>query len=225
MEQHAERLEIGQTIGFAFQTVGAKAAPFALLVLAIGGVNGLLDLSGSSAATRLSSFTSLILDVLATYFALKVRCGDDLVIKMAFGRALGVNILSGLGILLGLILLIVPGLYLWAIWALAVPALMAEDLSVSQALSRSKSLSQGQWVRLLALGLLTWVPITLFAVGSYTLADSFFGKDVQTSLPFNLLVDIVIACGSAVSSVLMAEAYITLSGQRSRLTALQDIFA
>ena len=47
------------------------------------------------------------------------------------GAALGVAILSGIGIVFGMILLIVPGLILAAMWAVAVPAAVIEEMSAT----------------------------------------------------------------------------------------------
>jgi hypothetical protein len=224
----AGRFEIGQTFGFALETIRARILPFALIVLVVGALQALRDTYAANAASGsffISSILTLLSDVLATYFALKVRCGDDIVIKMAFGRALGVNFLSGLGILLGLILLVVPGIYLIVIWALAVPALMAEDLSVSDALSRSKALTEGYRMSILGLLLLIGIPNMLLGFGSAVLAETFWGQHVGELLTYNIVVDVIVACGSALTSVLMAEIYITLSGQRDGLTSLREIFA
>ncbi|MBA2536962.1 MAG: hypothetical protein H0V20_05950, partial [Actinobacteria bacterium] len=53
------------------------------------------------------------------------------------------GILAALGITIGLILLIVPGLYLATIWALIVPVIMLEGASVGQAFGRSRELVRG----------------------------------------------------------------------------------
>jgi hypothetical protein len=53
------------------------------------------------------------------------------------------GILAGLGILLGLILLIVPGLFLLTIWSLIVPAIVLEGKSAGEAFGRSRELVRG----------------------------------------------------------------------------------
>ncbi|HLG44961.1 MAG TPA: hypothetical protein VKY24_01870 [Reyranella sp.] len=60
------------------------------------------------------------------------------------GAALGVAILSGIGIFLGLVVLIVPGLILGTMWAVAVPAAVIEGRSSTAALSRSQELTSGR---------------------------------------------------------------------------------
>jgi hypothetical protein len=53
------------------------------------------------------------------------------------------GILAGIGIVIGLALLIVPGLFLMTIWLLIVPAIMLEGCGVSAAFSRSRELVRG----------------------------------------------------------------------------------
>lgn len=225
LEHSGEKLDIGRTLGFAMETMGAKALPFAALLLIVTAFNALLDTYAPGGGYFLSTFPSLAVSVLGSYFALKVRCGDDLTIKLAFGRALGVSILSGLGILVGLLLLIVPGFYLLACWAVAIPALLAEDLGVSQALSRSKDLSEGNKIALLGLMGLIWVPIFLIVVGGGFLAGMFFGEGVAGTLAYNSVLEFVSTFAAVLSTVLLAEAYISLSGLRDRLGTLREVFA
>lgn len=72
---------------------------------------------------------------------------------------LGVSLLSGFGIGLGLLLLVIPGVVLMVRWAVAVPVVMIEGRSPRQALRRSRELVRGNGRAvlnvLLAVGLLT----------------------------------------------------------------------
>ena len=53
------------------------------------------------------------------------------------------GILAGLGIALGLILLIVPGLFLLTIWSLIVPSIVIEGKSAGESFGRSRELVKG----------------------------------------------------------------------------------
>ena len=53
------------------------------------------------------------------------------------------GILAGIAITIGLILLIVPGLFLLTIWLLIVPAIMLESCGVSESFARSQELVRG----------------------------------------------------------------------------------
>jgi MFS family permease len=59
------------------------------------------------------------------------------------GPMIGAAILAGLGIGIGLILLIVPGLYLLTIWAVLIPVIVVERPGIGAAFSRSRDLVKG----------------------------------------------------------------------------------
>jgi hypothetical protein len=56
---------------------------------------------------------------------------------------LGAGILAGIGITIGLVLLIVPGLFLLTIWAVIVPAIVIERVGVIDSFGRSRELVRG----------------------------------------------------------------------------------
>jgi hypothetical protein len=58
---------------------------------------------------------------------------------------LGVSILFAVAVIVGFILIIIPGIYLLVALGLAVPVLMAEDRRGLQALGRSRELVAGEW--------------------------------------------------------------------------------
>jgi len=59
------------------------------------------------------------------------------------GALLVVSLLTGVGVGLGLFLLVVPGLFLFTRWSLAVPAVMLEGRSPREAMRRSAELVKG----------------------------------------------------------------------------------
>jgi len=63
--------------------------------------------------------------------------------KPHLGSVIVAGILAGLGIILGLILLIVPGLFLMTIWAVIVPVIVLENKSAGESFSRSRELVRG----------------------------------------------------------------------------------
>jgi uncharacterized membrane protein len=73
------------------------------------------------------------------------------------------GVLAGLGILLGLILLIIPGLYLLTRWSMIVPVIVLENRSASEAFGRSWELVRGNAWRMFGL-----IVITLLAAGIAT---------------------------------------------------------
>jgi hypothetical protein len=67
--------------------------------------------------------------------------------------------LSALGSSLGLIFLVVPGVYLWTRWFLSAQAVVAEDLGPLEGMERSADIVRGQWWRIFGTALV----ITLIA--------------------------------------------------------------
>src|ERR1700760_3693978 len=85
---------------------------------------------------------------------------------------LAVGFLAYLGILLGAILLIVPGLILFTMWAVALPANTVEGTGVVASLGRSRELTRGRRWRVFGAIL---VPTLISLVTSWLLAGVFFG--------------------------------------------------
>jgi hypothetical protein len=67
------------------------------------------------------------------------------------GTLLGASLLYGVGVAVGFVLLIVPGLIAVARWSLIVPLVVIERLGVGEAFSRSNRLVKGQTGRVLVL--------------------------------------------------------------------------
>jgi hypothetical protein len=59
------------------------------------------------------------------------------------GAVIGASILAGLGIALGFVLLIVPGLILLTLWSLLVPVIVLEGTPAMQSFGRSRELVRG----------------------------------------------------------------------------------
>jgi hypothetical protein len=86
------------------------------------------------------------------------------------GTLLGASLLYGIGVVIGLVLLIVPGLIVAARWSLIVPLVMIERLGWREAFARSSALVIGQTGRVLVINLLSNV---LSVVASLALATLF----------------------------------------------------
>jgi hypothetical protein len=83
--------------------------------------------------------------------------------RPAVGRVALTSIVAGIGIFIGFILLIVPGLYLLTVWCLFVPVVVLEGLGTGAALGRSRDLVRGhEWQ---VLGTLVLVFVVLLVVG------------------------------------------------------------
>jgi len=130
--------------------------------LAVFAVLGVLDATpGSGEPNILLLFAALVLPVAGTVLVqgALVNAVDDerkqrprrsvrsllADVQPRFGALLGVSVLTGLGVGLGLLFLVVPGVILFTRWSLSVPVVMLEGLSPRAAMRRSSELVRGRW--------------------------------------------------------------------------------
>lgn len=150
-----QKIKPGEVIGSALEIYREQAGvliPAAVLVFAIVAL-ARLALTGGAAV-----LVSLVAIVLGTFYQGMVveLVGDvqdgrrDSSVEQLFrGVApivlplIGLSILLGIGVGIGFILIIVPGLFLMTIWAVAAPALVIERRGVFAAFGRSRELVRG----------------------------------------------------------------------------------
>jgi hypothetical protein len=159
MEASGTHIESGRVISEAFENYRNYAGPLlavALLVVGIAGViSGVLGASDSLLLALLGLIVYIAAAVLYTGYVVKlvqdVRDGrrDHSVAELFESAApyIGTLILNGIlaaiGIGIGLVLLIVPGLILITIWAVVAPAIVVEGAGVIEAFGRSRDLVRG----------------------------------------------------------------------------------
>lgn len=156
--------DFGRVVQRTFRVIGQNVGLFALgaLVLVVapaflGTLFGLkAQLAGQyfSLATLLGGLAAgvggLILQgmvvhtVVARLNGRAVAFGDSLSAGARFMLPLlGLGIVQTLGIMLGMMLLIVPGLILAMMWAVSAPSLVVEERGVLESLQRSRDLTRG----------------------------------------------------------------------------------
>jgi len=151
------KLDIGATISQAFSIYGSQAGvllPVAFGIFLIAAViNGIL--AGSLILFPLAIAVSMIASTLYAGTVVQLvsdvqdgkrdsSAGDLISSATPFILPLiGAGILAGLGIGLGLLLLVVPGLFLLTIWCVIAPAIVVEKKGVLDAFGRSRELVRG----------------------------------------------------------------------------------
>jgi hypothetical protein len=117
---------------------------------------------------------------------------------------IGFAILFALGVGIGLVLLIVPGLFLMTIWSVGAPAIVVERTGVFRAFGRSHELVRGQgWT---VFGAIVTVWLILLVIGFVAAAIGIAIQGVVLSLILAAIVNILTAPVAAlVSSVLFFE--------------------
>ncbi len=152
----------------------------------------------------------------------KPNIGDCLQTAIrAFLPILGVGLLSGLGIALGAMLLVVPGLILMVMWSIATPALIEERLGITESLGRSRALTSGsRWSifgLLIVAGIVGYVFQLVFGLVAVALGPVIgLGASVLGS-----------SLSSLLSTTVVASTYVELRMVKEGATAssLAEIFA
>jgi hypothetical protein len=104
---------------------------------------------------------------------------------------IGAGLLAGLAIVVGLILLIVPGLYLLTIWSLIIPVIVLERRAAMEAFGRSRELVRGNgWnvFGVIVLSILVLIAIAIVVgVATFWLPDGiqpFLQSVIQNTLAY-----------------------------------------
>lgn len=170
------KLDVGGTLSQAFSIYGSQAGvliPLALaLFLIVAIVNGIA--AGSLILVPVGIAVSIIAATLyqgmVVTLVSDVQDGrrdysvGDLVdsAKHVILPLIGAGLLAGLGIGLGILLFVIPGLFLMTIWAVIAPVIVLERAGVIDAFGRSRELVRGDGWRVF--GVIVSVFIIVFVV-------------------------------------------------------------
>lgn len=117
-----------------------------------------------------------------------------------------IGLIFGIGVALGTLLFIVPGILLWLAWSMAIPACVTERLGPIEALKRSLALTNGERGRLFLLLLI--LSVGMWVLGFVLGIVTGFLKDSQVAAA---LVQALVAAISAMANTsVMAAAYFNL---------------
>jgi hypothetical protein len=78
-------------------------------------------------------------------------------VRPRFGSLIGLALVTSVLEFLGLVACIAPGVWLWGIWAVAIPACVVEKTTLGAALGRSRQLVQGMFWRVWGIRALGWL--------------------------------------------------------------------
>jgi hypothetical protein len=212
-------VDVGEMFGALGEQVRGNALTIILAVAGLTAANLALDqLSKDGSGTFfLSGLTALGAQYYVTRAALD-RAGFLPEGRPGrFGSFWGMNILTGLAILVGCILLVLPGLYLLARWLIAAPVILAEDKTAGEGMRESWEMMGGSAWQAVGAVLVLYVcgfalalgPLLLFEVDSTPMA-------VQ-------VVSYIVLFGTTVSGWLMAVGVYAMVAQRHR--SLEEVFA
>ncbi len=142
----------------AVQLVAAveRAAPGAAAISeALGNLFWVLAAAAVAMIAGAASQAATVVAVSQTYLDRPTSIGDAFSrVKDRIPLVVGLSIVMGLGVGLGFVFLIVPGVILALMWSLAVPVAILEDKGVGDSLSRSSQLTKGNRGRIFVIWLL-----------------------------------------------------------------------
>ena len=178
------QFDIGRVISTTIGLVSRNFVPFAILSLIFAGTPFLVLqlmmpglIAGDPSMLTIVSLLGMLVSMVGGVVlqgALTRASVDDLSgagvnlsnalsgALVLFLPMLGLGILVALGIMLGMILLIIPGVYLALCWAVAAPTLVVERLGVVPSMRRSTALTQGHRWPILGLVVLFVVIVIIF---------------------------------------------------------------
>ncbi|CAN5658667.1 membrane protein [soil metagenome] len=156
-------------------------------------------------------------------------------------RLIALSIIVGIVPVVGLLFCLAPGVWLWGIWTVAIPALMVENTTIRGSLGRSRALVRGTFWRILgirALGVLIvsviagviGIPFSL--IGNAVSGVNTLAPDAASRLDVPVVAVLISAIGSIIAGTLSAPAraaldallYVDLRMRREGLhIALQQV--
>lgn len=225
------RFDIGRVIQRTFGAVGRNFPVFlGLSVLMTGLPQALLgwfssrqalaptdlspaNLGGMGIAGLVTIVFAFVLQAALTHGAIQDMNGQKASFSDSFRTGLrnflpvlGISILAGLGIGLGFVLLIVPGIMLAVLWSVVVPSQVAEKTGVLKAFGRSRELTRGHRWSIFALmliyGVVSWIFAAVLVGVAALISGSFIGMaNAANSIPVQVIFSPLI---SSVSSMIGA---------------------
>jgi hypothetical protein len=177
-------VEIGAVLGEAWSLYKRFLGRFFMTALAVFVVLDLLtalaDRTAGNSSTSAGVFWALVAALIGVigYFwvqAALVETVNDVqdgradrsigetysAVRPRLGAATLAGVLAAIGIGIGLVLLIVPGLYLLTIWSMLIPVIVIERRSAGEAFTRSREVVRGNGWSVLGLVIITFLLVAI----------------------------------------------------------------
>lgn len=243
------QFSIGRVIGDSFGVYSRNFVGFTALALVIGLVSLLFQLfvfvpmmiSGSQDPTQmnwglvfLGSVIPMVVNALTQatiiYGTFQDLRGQRASIGDCVSRGLGSivpviigSILLALGVGIGFMLIIVPGLILLVMWWVYIPAIVVESKGIIEAFGRSRELTRGRRWHLLGLILIVGIAVLII---SYAIGTALQDPTGQVSTVGSIIQYAVLAVLTAFNSVLVAVGYYYLRAEKegTDVNAIASIF-
>jgi hypothetical protein len=241
------RLDASKVIEQTFAVLGRNLVPFGLAAAILVGIPavllGILQLSDLAHPTSgesfsksgggfITAFCNAILQAGVIHGVVRDMSGERATLKdcltvgwKRWTALLGLSIIAFLGILIGLVLLVVPGVIIALAWSVAVPVRVMEGLGVWASLRRSAELTRGRRGTILSIGLFVSVFYVIVGAIVYGLTGG-FAKAEFGFAGLILLSPIIKVASSLFGSVIIAVLYEQLRQGREGVSveSLAEVF-
>jgi hypothetical protein len=220
-------LDIGVVLSDTFAVIGRTFVVLANLAVMFVAIPAAINIAGVALTPVSPIFAILSLigsiasgvGVLLAYSAIFLLAMQDLhgqtasteiMIKTALSKfwpMLGVAILLGLGVFVGALLLIVPGVILALAWSVAMPALVLEDRGVFESFGRSAALTRGKRGSIFLMSFLVGVIMGIIELVLFAVFGGFHGlvtrePSTVTTVLSSLLSVVTVPFGAVLSTAL-----------------------
>ena len=231
----APQFNVGSVLSRTVSTLMKNPAVFFGLALAAAIPSAIMEimLPPSQGTSVIMSMIDLMLNLAVqgamAYAVYQVLRGGTASIGEAVSRGtaqVGVLLLSallmGLGISIGMVLLIVPGVILYCVWVVTIPACVVEKLGPVASMKRSAELTKGH--RMPIFGLLLVLTLIGFAIAA--LFGIVFAPLLNNPIAIILIVSAVLVIPQAFSNVMITIIYYDLRTMKEgvSLDKLANVF-
>lgn len=203
---------ISATLALLRERLGLSLA--AMLAIAAG--YSLLDLAGAAGANTVAT---LAVSVFGQYVFTQELLGDRMTSPLAarrYGALFLVSLLTGLGAVLGLILLIVPGLLLIARWSIATPFVVAEQMGATDAMKASWRATAKSWPALLGIVFIAGA-VLIGALVAIVFAAETWGL-AETALPIVVPTNLLVGSMTVLAWLFAVAVYELVAGGESSVS-------
>lgn len=211
---------VGSTIETSASILFKNFVPFVgtALIASLPGLIFAQVVSSNAAQTIVNLVISQIVTVTLIYGAMQALRQRQISIMECLeqgfrrlGAALGVAIIAAICIGIGLVALVVPGLIVMTIWAVAIPAATIEKIGVGAALSRSSALTRERRWRVFGAMLVTMIIGIVVALIAASIAGVVAGAN---SFLFTAVIWALSAVSQAFSACVSATLYYFLRREK-----------
>jgi hypothetical protein len=208
-------IDVGAIIRRTFQIYVDQASvlmPAAAVVFVISGIFGVLLIAASPGLALVALIVSLVATTLFTGMVVELvadvqdgrrdaSAGQLLrTVTPVLGKLILVGIVAGIGIAIGFVLSVVPGLILATLWSVAAPVVVLERPAGLGALGRSRELVRGNGWNVFAVILLLVILVGIVGVGIEAGADA---AGTAVGLVVRVIVGILSAPISALAAAVL----------------------